>query len=146
MTTCLFVFATSFYLQRFFCRRTYVKVNFIKLLPLSWLLNLAPSTIILVYLKIPKPVLSVLHTDEKLTEIAVHYGILVWSNPVIKSNLNTNQFHPHFIQEARDYFTKKKKKKKKSTISQIILTTDCTLPKSNLNKRKVVFLWQIKEQ
>ena len=47
-----------------------LKVDFLKWLPLSWLLNLAPSTIIVVWRKILKLVCAATWTIPKITE---HY-------------------------------------------------------------------------
>ena len=50
----------------FFFQQPFLKVNFLKWLPLSWLLNLAPSTIILAWRKILKLVCAVFWTDTNI--------------------------------------------------------------------------------
>ena len=61
--TCNFNSVTKIF--EIFFQQPFLKVDFLKWLPLSWLLNLAPSTIILVCRKILKLVCAVLWTETK---------------------------------------------------------------------------------
>ena len=63
LITCNFNSVTKIY--KFFFQQPLLKVDFLKWLPLSWLLNLAPSPIILVWRKILKLACAVLWTDTK---------------------------------------------------------------------------------
>ena len=86
--TCNFNLITKIW--EFFLQQPFLKVYFWKWPPLSLLLNLAPSTITVVWRKILKLVCAVLWTDIKLTEHYVNYDILVQTNYVLSSNINTN--------------------------------------------------------
>ena len=74
--TCNFNSVTKIF--EFFFQQPFLKVDFLKWLPLSWLLNLAPFTIILFWRKILKLVCAVLWTDTKINQTLcklIHFGL-----------------------------------------------------------------------
>ena len=74
--TCKFNSVAKIY--EFFFQWPFLKVDFLKWLPLSWLLNLAPLTIILVWRKILKLFWAVLWTDTTINWTLcklLHFGL-----------------------------------------------------------------------
>ena len=73
--TCNFNSVTKIF-ENFF-QQPFLKVDFLKWLPLSWLLNLAPSTICLIWRKIMKLFCAVLWTETKTNWALCYNYILV---------------------------------------------------------------------